>query len=59
MCSCLVKLAMLSLGDDGGVDVVLDGVVLRGQAEGIKADGEQHVVAVHPASCGPTTSMAV
>ena len=36
------------LGDDGGMDVVLDGVVLRGQAKGIKADGEQHVVTLHP-----------
>ena len=35
-------------GDDGRMDVVLDGVVLRGQAEGVKADGEQHVVALHP-----------
>ncbi len=36
------------LGDDGRMDVVLDGVVLRGQAEGVKADGEQHVIALHP-----------
>ena len=43
-----MKLAMFCLGDDGGMDVVLDGVVLRGQAEGVKADGEQHVVALHP-----------
>ena len=35
------------LGDDGGVDMVLDGVVLRGQAEGIEADGVQDVVALH------------
>ena len=35
------------LGDDGRVDVVLDGVVLRGQAEGVKPDGEQDVVALH------------
>ncbi len=32
----------------GGVDVVLDGVVFRGQAKGVKAHGEQHVEAVHP-----------
>ena len=31
-----------------GVNVVLNGVVLSRQAEGVKADGEQHVVAVHP-----------
>ena len=36
------------LGNDGRMDVVLDGVVLRGQAEGIEADGEQHVVTLHP-----------
>ena len=36
------------LGNDGRMDVVLDGVVLRGQAKGIKADGEQHVVTLHP-----------
>ncbi len=36
------------LGDDGGMDVVLDGVVLRRQAKGIKADGDQHVVTLHP-----------
>ena len=35
------------LGDDGGMDVVLDGVVLGGQAEGVKADGEQDVIALH------------
>ena len=36
------------LGDNGGVDVVLDGEVLGGQAEGVVADGEQDVIAVHP-----------
>ena len=40
------------LGDDGRVDMVLDGVVLRGQAEGIEADGVQHVVALHPLFAG-------
>ena len=39
---------MFSLGDVGGMDVVLDGVVLRGQAEGVKAHGEEDVVALHP-----------
>ncbi|GBD30530.1 hypothetical protein HRbin32_01638 [bacterium HR32] len=29
------------------VDLVLDGRVLRGQAEGVEPDGEQHVVAPH------------
>jgi len=35
-------------GDHGGMDVVFDGVVLRGQAEGVKAHGEEDVIAVHP-----------
>ena len=34
------------------MDVVLDGVVLRGQAEGVVADGEQHVIALHAALAG-------
>ena len=44
----LGKVGDILLGDNGGMDVVLDGVVLRGQAKGIKADGEQHIVALHP-----------
>ena len=36
------------LGDNGGVDVVLDGEVLGGQAEGVVADGQQDIVPVHP-----------
>ena len=40
------------VGHLGGVDVVLDGVVLGGQAEGVVAHGEQDVVAVHPALPG-------
>ena len=43
---------MLLLGDDGGVDVVLDGVVLGGQAEGVEPDGEQDVVALHALFAG-------
>ena len=34
---------------DSRVDMVLDGVVLGRQAEGVKADREQNVVALHPA----------
>ena len=34
------------------MDMVLDGVVLRGQTEGVKADGEQDVVALHPLFAG-------
>ena len=40
------------VGDLGGVDVVLDGVVLGGQAEGVIAHGEEDVVALHPALPG-------
>ena len=40
------------LGDHGGMDVVLDGVVLRGQAEGVEPDGEQNVIALHPLFAG-------
>ena len=36
------------LRDDGGMDVVLDGKVLGRQAEGVKADGIEDVVALHP-----------
>ena len=42
------KVGDVVLGHLGGVNVVLDGEVLSGQAEGVIADGEQHVVAVHP-----------
>ena len=40
------------LRDDGGVDVVLDGKVLRRQAESVKADGKQDVVALHALLAG-------
>ena len=39
-------------GDNGRMDVILDGVVLRGQAEGVKADGEQDVIALHALFAG-------
>ena len=48
MCSCLREVLHVVVGHLGRVDVVLDGVVLRGQAEGVIPDGEQHVVALHP-----------
>ena len=40
------------LGHDPGVDVILDRVVLRGQAEGVPAHGVEHVIALHPALPG-------
>ena len=45
----LFKPGDVLLGHLGGVDVVLDGVVLGGQAEGVPANGVQHIVALHPA----------
>ena len=39
-------------GDHGGMDVVFDGVVLGGEAEGIEAHGEKDVVAVHALFAG-------
>src|SRR5699024_3686134 len=35
------------VGHLGGVNVIFDGVVLGGQTEGVKAHGEQDIVAVH------------
>ena len=35
------------LGDNGGMYMVLDGEVLRGEAEGIEANGEEHIVPLH------------
>ena len=40
------------MGHLGGVNVVLNGVVLRGQAEGVVPHGEEDVVPVHPALPG-------
>ena len=48
MWSCLEKILHIVVGHLGGVDVVLDGIVLRRQAESIVADGEQDIVALHP-----------
>ena len=42
------KVLDILLRDDGRVDVVLDRVVLGRQAEGVKADREEDVVALHP-----------
>ena len=44
----LGEVGNIVVGHLGRVDMVLDGVVLRGQAEGVKADGKQHIVPVHP-----------
>ena len=41
------KVLDVPLGDDGGMDMVLDGEVFRRQAEGVKADGVQDIVALH------------
>ena len=44
--------AHVPLGDGAGMDVVLDGVVLGGQAEGVVADREQDVIALHALLAG-------
>ena len=43
----LAEVIDIALGYDGGVDMILDGKVLRRQAESVPADGVQHVVALH------------
>ena len=43
------ELVDVAVGQLAGVDARLDGGVLGGQAEGVKADGEQDVVALHTA----------
>ena len=35
------------LGNDGGMHIILDGEIFGGQAEGIPADGEEHIIALH------------
>ena len=40
------------LGDHGGVNMVFDGEVLRGQTEGIEADGEEDIIALHALFAG-------
>ena len=44
----LAEVGDVVMGDLGGVDVVFHGVVFRGQAEGVVADGEEDVIALHP-----------
>ena len=52
------------LGDDGGMDVILDGEILGRQAEGVKADRVEDIVALHPlfaaddVHCGERARMA-
>ena len=41
------KVLDILLCDDGGVDMVLNGKILRRQAKRIKADGKQDVIALH------------
>ena len=44
----LAEVLNVVVGHLSRMDMVLDGVVLRGQAEGIIADGEEHIVTLHP-----------
>ena len=48
----LAEVIDILLRHQSGMHVVLDGIVLRGQAEGVPPDGEQHVVALHAALAG-------
>ena len=48
----LPEVVHVLLGDHCGLYAGLDGVVLRGQAEGVVPDGEQHVVSFHPPLAG-------
>ena len=43
----LAEVVHVLLRDDRGVDVVFDRKILRRQAEGVVADGEEHVIAFH------------
>ena len=44
----LAEVGDVVVGDLGRMNVVLHGVVFRGQAKCIIADGEEHIVALHP-----------
>ena len=48
----LAEVIDVLLRHPGGVDVVLDGVVLGRQAESVPADREEHVIALHAALAG-------
>ena len=39
-------------GHDGRMDFIFNGIVFGGQAKGVPADGEQHVIALHAALAG-------
>ena len=46
------KVGDVVVGNDGGMDMILDGEVLRRQAKSVVADGEQDVIALHPLFTG-------
>ena len=48
----LAEVVDVLLRYDGGVNLVLDGVVLRRQTEGVPADGEKDIAALHAALAG-------
>ena len=48
----LAEVIDVLLRHPGGVDVVLDGIVLGRQAESVPADREEHVIALHAALAG-------
>ncbi len=46
------KVGNVPVGNDPGVYSVFYGIVLGGKAEGIKPDGKQHIIALHPPFSG-------
>ncbi len=48
----LPEMVNVRFGDLGGMNMILNGIVLRRQAEGIPADGIQDVIALHAALSG-------
>ena len=48
----LTEVVDVLLRHNGGVNLVLDGVVLRRQTEGVPADGEKDIAALHAALAG-------
>ena len=48
----LAEVIDILLGHAGRMDMVFDGIVFRRQAECVPTDGEEHVVALHPALAG-------
>ena len=46
------ELLDIFIRDDAGMRIGLDRIVLGGKTEGVKTDGEQYIIALHPALSG-------